>query len=63
MNHFYKQFVSNISRTLLNGSFCVLCKPQLIFSRINGPIVLQRCTLRKISLGPGCEKLNTSSLG
>ena len=26
-------------RTLINGSFRVLCKPRLFFSRINGPIV------------------------
>ena len=48
-------FVSYVSRSY--------SKPRLILSRINGPIVLQRCTLRKISLGPGREKLNTSSLG
>ena len=39
MNHLYEQFASNISRTRINGSFRVLCKPRLIFSRINGPIV------------------------
>ena len=37
MNHLYEQFASNISRTRINGSFRVLCKPRLIFSRINGP--------------------------
>ena len=37
MNDLYEQFASNISRIRINGSFRVLCKPQLIFSRINGP--------------------------
>ena len=35
----YEQFASNISRTRISGSFRVLCKPRLIFSRINGPNV------------------------
>ena len=39
MNHLYEQFASNIRRTRINGSFCVLCKPRPIFSRINSPIV------------------------
>ena len=46
MNHLHEQFGSNISRTRVNGSFRVLCKPRLLFSRINGPIVvtpLWRC--------------------
>ena len=37
MNHLYEQFPANISRTIIKGSFRVLCKPRLIFSRINGP--------------------------
>ena len=37
-NHLYEQFASYISRNRINGSFRVLCKPRLIFSRINGHI-------------------------
>ena len=44
MNHLYEQFASNISRTRINGSFRVLCKPRLIFSRVNGPNVLFHAT-------------------
>ena len=44
MNHLYEQFASNISRTRINGSFRVLCKPRLIFSRVKGPNVLFHAT-------------------
>ena len=37
MNHLYEQLPANISRNIIKGSFRVLCKPRLIFSRINGP--------------------------
>ena len=39
MNHLYQQFASYVNRTRINGSFPLLCKPRLIFSRINGPSV------------------------
>ena len=37
MNHLYQLFASYVRRNRINGSFLVLCKPRLIFSRINGP--------------------------
>ena len=41
INHLYQQFASYVSRTRINGSFRLLCKPRL-FSRINGPNMCDR---------------------